>query len=63
MIQYPQQYDPQPYSYYPATYYWSSQLQDLIPVVVGIAMMVAVGAWALSVVKKAFRGEEVKFPL
>ena len=63
MTQYPQQYDPQPYSYYPATYYWSSQLQDLIPVVVGIAMMVAVGAWALSVVKKAFRGEEVKFPL
>ena len=63
MIQYPQQYDPQPYSLYPATYYWSSQLQDLIPVVVGIAMMVAVGAWALSVVKKAFRGEEVKFPL
>jgi hypothetical protein len=63
MTQYPQQYDPQPYSLYPATYYWSSQLQDLIPVVVGIAMMVAVGAWALSVVKKAFRGEEVKFPL
>jgi len=63
MTQYPQQYDPPPYSYYPATYYWSSQLQDLIPVVVGIAMMVAVGAWALSVVKKAFRGEEVKFPL
>ena len=63
MIQYPQQYDPPPYIYYPATYYWSSQLQDLIPVVVGIAMMVAVGAWALSVVKKAFRGEEVKFPL
>jgi hypothetical protein len=63
MSQYPQQYDPQPYSYYPATYYWASQLQDLLPVVVGIAMMVAVGAWALSVVKKAFRGEEVKFPL
>jgi len=63
MSQYPQPYDPPPYGYYPATYYWASQLQDLIPVVVGIAMMVAVGAWALSVVKKAFRGEEVKFPL
>ncbi len=49
--------------YYPAASYWATQLQDLIPVVVGIAMMVAVGAWALSLVKKAFKGEEVKFPL
>jgi len=63
MNQYPQQYYPQQNSYYPSTLYWTAQLQDLIPVVVGIAMMVAVGAWALSLVKKAFRGEEVKFPL
>ena len=49
--------------YYPAASYWTAQLQDLIPVVVGIAIMVAVGAWALSLVKKAFKGEEVKFPL
>jgi hypothetical protein len=63
MNQDPQQYYPQQYTYYHATLYWTAQLQDLIPVVVGIAMMVAVGAWALSLVKKAFRGEEVKFPL
>lgn len=63
MNQYPQQYQPQQSSYYPAVYYWTVQLQDLIPVVVGIAVMVAMGAWALSLVKKAFRGEEVKFPL
>ena len=31
--------------------------------VVGIAMMIAVGAWAFSIVKKAFKGEEVEFPL
>ena len=63
MNQYPQQYYPQQSHYYPAAYYWTAQLQDLIPVVVGIAVMVAMGAWALSLVKKAFRGEEVKFPL
>ena len=31
--------------------------------VAGVAMMVALGAWAFSMVKKAFKGEEVKFPL
>ena len=63
MNQYPQQYNPQQNTYYPAAQYWTTQLQDLIPVVVGIATMVAVGAWALSLMKKAFKGEEVKFPL
>ncbi len=63
MNQHPQQYYPQQDTYYPAAQYWTTQLQDLIPVVVGIATMVAVGAWALSLMKKAFKGEEVKFPL
>jgi hypothetical protein len=31
--------------------------------VVEIAMIVAMGAWALSLVKKAFKGEKVEFPL
>jgi hypothetical protein len=63
MNQYPQLYYPAQSSYYPAAYYWPAQIQDLIPLVAGIAMMIAVAAWALSQVKKAFKGEEVKFPL
>jgi len=59
----PEQYYPQQYNYYPAVSYWTAQLQGFIPVVMGIAMAVAMGAWALSLVKKAFRGEEVGFPL
>jgi len=50
----PQQY----YSYYPAEYqpqFW----QALVAGVIDIVIMVALGAWALSLVKKAFRGEEV----
>jgi hypothetical protein len=35
----------------------------VISVVVSIAVAVAMGAWALSLVKKALKGEEVKFPL
>jgi hypothetical protein len=56
---YPQQYE----IYYPSGYYWPLFFQELIPVVVGIAVMVAMGAWALSLARKAFKGEEVKFPL
>jgi len=59
MSQYPQQYQ----GYYPAGYYWPQFFQELIPVVIGIAVMVAVGAWALSLARKAFKGEEVEFPL
>jgi hypothetical protein len=29
----------------------------------GVAILVAMGAWALSLVKKAIKGEEVKYPL
>lgn len=51
----PQQY----YYYYPAEYqplFW----QALIAGVMDILILVALGAWALSLAKKAFKGEEVK---
>jgi uncharacterized membrane protein len=63
MNQYPLQYDPQQNTYYPAAQYWTTQFEELIPIVVGIATMIAVAAWAFSLLKKAFKGEEVKFPL
>ena len=54
----PQEY----YGYYPSEYqtqFWQAALSGLI----GIAMLVAVGAWAFSLVRKAVKGEEVEFPL
>ena len=51
----PQQY----YGYYPAEYqpqFW----QALVAGVIDIVIMVALGAWALSLVKKALKGEEVE---
>lgn len=54
----PQQY----YSYYPSQYepmFWQSVFTGLV----GIAILVAMGAWALSLVRKAIKGEEVEFPL
>ena len=56
----PQQY--YSYSYYPAEYqpqFW----QSAFTAIVGIAILVAMGAWAFSLVKKAVKGEEVEFPL
>ena len=53
----PQQY----YYYYPVEYqpqFW----QAIVAGVIDIAIMIALGAWALSLVKKAFRGEEVELP-
>jgi hypothetical protein len=50
----PQQY----YGYYPAEYqpqFW----QALVGGVIDIVIMIALGAWALSLVKKALKGEEV----
>jgi len=32
-------------------------------VIAGIAVLVAMGAWAFSLVRKSFKGEEVEFPL
>jgi len=55
---YPQEY----YGYYPSEYqpmFWQTSFTALI----GIAILVAVGAWALSLVRKAIKGEEVEFPL
>ncbi len=54
----PQQY----YEYYPAEYqpqFWQTAFSSLV----GIAMLIAVGAWAFSLVRKALKGEEVEFPL
>lgn len=49
----------QQYYYYPAEYqpqFW----QAIVAGVIDIAIMIALGAWALSLVKKALRGEEVE---
>ena len=53
---------PQQYVYYPAEYQ-AMQWQSVFTGLIGIAILVAMGAWAFSLVKKAFKGEEVKFPL
>ena len=47
----------QPVQYQPM--FWQAIFTGLI----GIAILVAVGAWALSLVRKAIKGEEVEFPL
>jgi uncharacterized membrane protein len=56
--QYPQEYD----NYYLAQYQ-ATQWQSIFTVLAGVAVLIAMGAWALSLVKKAFKGEEVQFPL
>ena len=58
MSQYPQEY----YEYYPAQYQ-VMQWQGIFTVLMGVAILAAMGAWAFSLVRKAFKGEEVKFPL
>jgi hypothetical protein len=57
MSQYPQQAYRYPTQYQPQ--FWQSVFTALI----GLAMLVAMGAWALSLVRKAIKGEEVEFPL
>ena len=50
------------YEYYPAEYqpqFWQAAFSGLV----GIAMLIAVGAGAFSLVRKALKGEEVEFPL
>ena len=50
------------YQYYPAEsqpQFWQAAFSGLV----GVAMLIAVGAWAFSLVRKAFKGEEVEFPL
>ncbi|MCF7634619.1 MAG: cytosine/purines/uracil/thiamine/allantoin family permease [Dehalococcoides mccartyi] len=58
MSQYPIEY--QNYSPYQ---YQALQWQGVVGTLMGVVMLIAMGAWALSLVKKAFKGEEVKFPL
>ena len=57
MSQYPQEY------YYSPAQYQAMQWQSIFTVLIGVAVLVAMGAWALSLVRKVFKGEEVKFPL
>ena len=54
----PQQY----YEYYPTEYqpqFWQAVFSGLV----NIAILIAVGAWALSLARKAVKGDEVEFPL
>ncbi len=53
---------PQYYSYSPAQYQ-ALQWEGIMGGLMGVLMLVALAAWAFSLVKKAFKGEEVKFPL
>ena len=58
MNEYPQQY----YVYSPSQYQ-AMQWQGILGTLMGVVMLVAMGAWAFSLVKKSLKGEEVKFPL
>ena len=58
MNEYPQQY----YVYYPVQYQ-AMQWQGILGTLMGIAVLIAMAAWAFSLVKKSLKGEEVKFPL
>ena len=58
MNQYPQEY----YVYYPAQYQ-AMQVQGIMGTLMGVVTLIALGAWAFSLVKKSLKGEEVKFPL
>jgi hypothetical protein len=50
---------PQQIYYYPAQYQ-AQQWQVIVGGVIDVVILIALGAWALSLVKKAFRGEEVE---
>ena len=56
------EYLPQQYEYSSTGYqvqFWQTAFSGLV----GVAMLIAVGAWAFSLVRKAIKGEEVEFPL
>jgi len=57
------EYQPQQYYGYSPTQYEPMFWESLFSGLVGIAILVAMGAWALSLVRKAIKGEEVEFPL
>jgi len=56
---------PQPYyqTQHEAAQYQVMQWQGVFTVLIGVAILVALGAWALSLVRKFLKGEEVEFPL
>ena len=58
MSQYPQEYG----TYDPALYQ-AQQWQGIVEVLMGVAMIVALGAWAFSLARKALTGQDVEFPL
>jgi len=53
---------PLDYSYTPVEYH-IAQWQGVLGTLMGVAILIAMAAWAFSLVKKAVKGEEVKFPL
>jgi hypothetical protein len=57
MNQYPQDY------YYAQAKYQAAQWQGVLGTLMGVAVLIAMAAWAFSLVKKAIKGEEVKYPL
>lgn len=57
MSQYPQEY------YYTPAQYQAMQWQGILGALMGVVILIALGAWAFSLVRKAFKGEEVEFPL
>ena len=57
MNRYPQDY------YYTLAEYQTAQWQGVLGTLMGVAVLVAMAAWAFSLVKKAIKGEEVKYPL
>jgi len=55
--QYPQEY------YYSLAQYQAAQWQSIFTVLIGVAVLAGMAAWAFSLVRKALKGEEVAFPL
>ena len=55
-------YSEEYYVYSPAQYK-AMQVQGIMGTLMGVVMLIALGAWAFSLVKKSLKGEEVKFPL
>lgn len=53
---------PPEYDYTPAEYQ-AVQWQGAVGTLMGVVILVAMVAWAFSLVRKALKGEEVKYPL
>ncbi|MDD5703221.1 MAG: cytosine permease [Dehalococcoidales bacterium] len=54
---------PVEYPVYSPYQYQAMQWQGLLGTLMGVAILIAMGAWAFSLVRKAAKGEEVKYPL